>query len=135
VSVESYDGKGEVLMSMKRILAVLSGAALLALLVFGVTGCGSSTTPPNGGGTSRSFTSTSTNAHTHGVTILRTEVESPPGTGITKTTTSNSAHTHSFAMTQAELQTVNGGTGVTVTSGSSPTGGDHTHNFTITKWF
>lgn len=123
-------------MSMRRVLAVLSGAALLALLVFGVTGCGDSTTPPNGGGTtSRSFTSTSSNAHTHGVTIQRTEVENAPAAGITKTTTSNSAHTHSFAMTQAELQTVNGGTGVTVTSGNSPTGGDHTHNFTITKWF
>lgn len=122
-------------MSMKRVLAVLSGAALLALLVFGVTGCGDSTTPPNGGGTSRSFTSTTNNGHSHGVTILRTEVESAPGAGITKTTTSNSAHTHSFAMTQAELQTVNSGTAVTVTSGNSPTGGDHTHNFTITKWF
>jgi hypothetical protein len=38
-------------------------------------------------------------------------------------------------MTQAELNTVNGGTAVMVTSGSSPTGGDHTHQFTITKWF
>jgi len=45
-------------MSMKRVLAVLSGAALLALLVLGVTGCGSSKTPPNSGGNSQRFTST-----------------------------------------------------------------------------
>ncbi len=122
-------------MSKRRVLAVLSGAAFLTLLMLGVTGCGSSTTPPPGGGTSRSFVSTSSNAHSHSVVIQRAEVETPPAAGIMKTTSSTSAHTHSFAMTEAELTTVNDGTAVVVTSGSSPTGGDHTHNFTISKWF
>jgi hypothetical protein len=38
-------------------------------------------------------------------------------------------------MTQAQLQSVNGGGSVVITSGSSATGGTHTHDFTITKWF
>ncbi len=38
-------------------------------------------------------------------------------------------------MTQAQLTTVMGGTAVTITSGSSATGGVHTHDFTVTKWF
>jgi hypothetical protein len=120
-------------MSQKRMLAAIAGAAFLALLVFGVTGCSDSTTPPDP--TSHTFTSTSANAHNHGVTLARAEVTTPPVGGITKTTSSVSAHTHSFAMTEAELTTVNGGTGVTVTSGNSDVGGAHTHDFTITKWF
>ncbi len=35
-------------MSLKKILAAAAGAAFLALLVFGITGCSSSTTPPGG---------------------------------------------------------------------------------------
>lgn len=121
-------------MNWKKAVAAAAGAAFLALLVFGVTGCSDSTTPPNGG-TSRTFTSTSSNAHSHTVVIQKAEVETPPGAGISKTTSSVSAHTHSFDMTQAQLTTVMGGTGVTVTSGNSDIGGAHTHNFTITKWF
>jgi hypothetical protein len=119
-------------MSLKRFLAVAAGAAFLALLVFGVTGCSDSTTP---GGTSQTFTSTTSNAHSHTVVIQKTEVETPPVAGISKTTSSVSAHTHTFDMTEAQLTTVMGGTGVTVTTGSNDTGGAHTHDFSITKWF
>jgi hypothetical protein len=120
-------------MNWKRAFAAAAGAAFLALLVFGVTGCSDSTTPPNG--TSQTFTSTTSNAHSHTVVIQRAEVATPPVIGITKTTSSVSAHTHTFDMTEAQLTTVLGGTGVTVTTGNSDTGGAHTHNFTITKWF
>jgi len=120
-------------MNWKRAFAAAAGAAFLALLVFGVTGCSDSTTPP--GGTSQTFTSTTSNAHSHTVVIQRAEVETPPVAGISKTTSSVSAHTHTFDMTEAQLTTVMGGTGVTVATGNSDTGGAHTHDFTITKWF
>ena len=119
-------------MNWKKAVAATAGAAFLALMVFGVTGCSDSTTPP---GTSQTFTSTTSNAHSHTVVIQRTEVETPPVAGISKTTSSVSAHTHTFDMTEAQLTTVMGGTGVTVTSGNSDIGGAHTHSFTITKWF
>ena len=121
-------------MAPKRALSALAGAAFLALLIAGVTGCGGgSTTPTNGD--SHVFTSTSVNSHTHTVTIDKIVVTTPPAAGIDETTSSNSGHTHSFAMTQAELTTVNGGTAVTVTTGNSDVGGAHTHQFTVSKWF
>jgi hypothetical protein len=118
-------------MKNKRILCLVAGAAVLALISFGVAGCKSSTTPS----TSKTFTSNLVNGHTHAMTITQAEVQTPPASGISSDTTSNSGHTHSFDMTQAELQQVNGGTSVTVTTGSSDVGGAHTHTFTITKWF
>lgn len=122
-------------MSGKRPLFLILGVCAVALIALAFSSCSGSTTPNPPGGTSRAFTSSSNNSHTHSVTLQRTEVETPPAGGIAKTTTSNSAHTHSFAMTQAELDTVDGGGSVTVTSGSSDVGGAHTHTFTITKWF
>ena len=120
-------------MTIRRIMAVISGAALLALLMFGVTGCGSSsTTPPT---TNHTFTSTSVNAHTHTVTLEKASVQTPPVAGISETTSSSSGHTHSFALTQAQLTTVMGGTAVTQATGTSDVGGLHSHDFTISKWF
>ena len=116
----------------KTTVAVACGA-FLALLAFGLTGCSDSTTPNPG--TTRTFTSSVANSHTHTVTIERSDVQNPPMAGITETTSSNSSHTHSFAMTQAQLMTCNGGGMVMVMTGSSDVGGAHTHNFSITKWF
>ncbi len=120
-------------MSTRRILAVISGAAFLALLMAGVTGCGSSTTPPPG--TSHTFTSATVNSHMHTVVIDKADVQTPPAAGLTETTSSSSGHTHTFDMTQAQLMTVNGGTAVTITTGTATVGGVHAHDFIITKWF
>ena len=53
----------------------------------------------------------------------------------TFTSSSNNGHTHTFAMTQAQLQSVMNGGSVDITTGVSSVGGDHSHGFTITKWF
>lgn len=120
-------------MSTKRILAVISGAALLALLVVGVTGCGSSTTPSV---TSHTFTSATVNGHSHTVVIDKADVQTPPALGLTETTSSSLSHTHTFDMTQAQLMTVNSGTAVVITTGTTDAaGGLHAHDFTISKWF
>jgi hypothetical protein len=126
--------EGENQMVPKRTLTLAAGAAFLALLVAGLTGCSGSTTPQNPG-TTKTFTSTVANSHTHTVTIQRSDVETMPMAGITMMTSSNSAHTHSFAMTQAQLIACNGGGMVMVMTGSSDVGGAHTHDFSITKWF
>ncbi|HSA97236.1 MAG TPA: hypothetical protein VLJ16_14365 [Acidobacteriota bacterium] len=113
----------------------LIGICALAFIAFGISGCSSSTTPGGGGGTTHMFTSTSVNAHTHTVTIDRADVTTPPAAGITESTSSSAGHSHSFAMTQAQLTTVNGGTAVNITTGSSSVTGAHTHDISISKWF
>jgi hypothetical protein len=69
------------------------------------------------------------------VTLNKTDVQTPPAAGVSGNTSSSSAHVHTFALTQAQLTTVMGGAPVTITTGSSVTGGAHTHDITITKWF
>jgi hypothetical protein len=104
------------------------------LAAFGLAKCSSYTSPstPTPGGT---FTSTTSNGHTHTFTLTQSDVQSPPAAGISGTT-SSVGHTHTFAMTQAQLQQVNGGATVTITSGSTDaSGGPHTHDFAIKKWF
>lgn len=120
-------------MSTQRTLAASAGAALLTLIMAGITGCGSSTTPPLT--ISKTFVSTFVNSHTHTVTINKADIVTPPAAGISEATSSNVGHTHSFAMTQAQLVTVSGGAPVAVTTGVSDSGGPHTHDFTISKWF
>jgi hypothetical protein len=120
-------------MSANKNLALVACAAFLTLIIAGVTGCGSPTTPPPT--TSKTFTSTSVNAHSHTVTIAKADVETPPAAGIALTTSSSVGHTHSFNMTQAQLMTVNGGTAVTQTTGPADIGGVHSHDFTISRWF
>lgn len=117
----------------RRLTAVACGA-ILALLVIGLTGCSDSTTLPISG-TTKTFTSSVANSHTHTVTIERSDVQNPPMTGMMGTTSSNSGHTHSFAMTHDQLMTCNGGGMVMVMTGNSDVGGAHTHEFSITKWF
>jgi hypothetical protein len=85
--------------------------------------------PPSGGGT---FTGSSSQGHTHSVTLQRDEVENPPSQGISRQTTSNSGHTHTFTISQAQLQSVNGGSTVTITDSTVQA---HSHNYQIQKWF
>ena len=85
--------------------------------------------PPSAGGT---FTGSTSQGHTHSVTLQRTEVENPPADGISRQTTTNSGHTHTFAITQAELQAVNSGSTVTVTDSTVEA---HSHSYQIQKWF
>lgn len=107
---------------------VLVGTAALAGGRCGGGGDGGPTTPMTG----QTFASSSSEGHTHSVTIQRDEVTSPPSGGISKSTSSSAGHTHAFAMSQAQLQAVNQGMSVQL-SDSVVQG--HSHNYTITKWF
>jgi len=121
-------------MTRKDFLRTGFGGLAGVLASAGLMKCGSSPTSPTPT-TSKTFTSTSVNSHSHTFTIQNADVQSPLAAGISGDTSSSSGHTHTFAMTQAQLQSVMGGGSVVITSGISNVGGNHTHDFTIIKWF
>lgn len=119
-------------MTRKEFIKTGIGGFLGGILLWLGYGCSSSTSPELPDDTQRSFTSSSSDAHTHTVTIQRSEIENPPQGGITRSTSSNAGHTHSFSMTQQQLQNVNNGQTVTVTDS---TVSNHNHQYQISKWF
>ena len=122
-------------MTRKDFLRAGFGGLAGILASIGLMKCGSSPAGPTPPTTSKTFTSTSANSHSHSFTIQNADVQSPPAAGISGDTSSSSSHTHTFAMTQAQLQSVMGGGSVVITSGISDVGGNHTHDFAIIKWF
>jgi hypothetical protein len=120
----------EVNMTRKNFLVTGLLGSFGALVALVQSRCSSSTTPPPPT-TSKTFTSTSVNAHTHSITIDKSEVQTPGAGGISRQT-SSTGHTHTFAMTQMELMTCNSGAFVVVTTSVTDL---HQHTFTISKWF
>ncbi len=78
------------------------------------------------------FTSTSTlsNAHTHDVTVLYSDLSTLPAAGVTYTSTLVANHTHTVTLTQQQLSSIDSGGTVTVTSSLQDS---HTHDWTFTK--
>jgi hypothetical protein len=72
--------------------------------------------------------STVTNNHTHTLCVPFTDLSAPPTAGVTYTTSTDDGHNHTVVLTQAQLQTIAGGSSVTVTT-STP----FPHDFTIKK--
>jgi hypothetical protein len=109
---------------------VLSATTMLLLVPLGPLACSSSS---SGGGNGASCagiseTSTVTNGHTHTLCVLTSDLTNPPAAGVVYTTSFDAGHSHTVSLTQAQLQTIEGGTAVTVaTSSPAP------HNFTISK--
>jgi hypothetical protein len=120
--------KGVIIMKRREFIHFAAGATVL----FGVaqSACKNSPTTPTDP-SSKVFTSSSSQGHTHTITILRTEVETPPAGGISRQTSAN-GHTHTFTMSEAELTAVRNGTLVGVTTADS---NGHSHDFTIQKWY
>ena len=118
-------------MTRKEFLVTGLLGSIGALAALTQSRCTGSTTPPPPPSTSKTFNSTSVNAHTHSITIDKSEVQTPGAGGISRQT-SSTGHTHTFAMTQGELQSVNGGGSVVVTVAVADL---HQHTFTINKWF
>lgn len=117
-------------MTRKEFLRSIFGGIVSAAAMLAMARCNGNESPEMPG--SRSFTSSSSQGHTHSVTLQQSEVQSPPAGGISRSTSSSSGHTHTFTMTQAQLQTVNSGTAVTVTDSLVD---GHTHDYVIQKWF
>lgn len=105
---------------------------LAAFLIVGGSGCKSSTTADDVLA-EKTFTSTSSQSHTHEVTLLKNEIENPPSSGMARATSLVNSHIHSFSMSQDQLRSVKNGARLDIESGVGP--GDHSHTFTIQKWF
>ena len=119
-------------MRRKHILGLGLLGVLAAILIVAGPACKSSTTADNPL-TEKSFISTSTDSHTHGVTLWRNEIENPPSGGMARATSLVNSHIHTFAMSQSQLQSVKDGAKVDIVTSTDSTG--HTHTFTIQKWF
>ena len=117
-------------MERKQFLIHVTGAMGLIPLVITQIGCddpyasrdSSSTGDPN------SFTVTSSNdaGHTHNISILLADVDTPPGSG--KTITSDGSHTHTVTLSKGDFESLANGQTVLETSSNS---GGHTHTFSI----
>lgn len=111
---------------------VLSATTMLLLVPLAPLACSSSSSSSGasgGNGCDGIFeTSTVTNNHTHTLCVPTTDLTKPPAAGVVYTTSVSEDHSHTVSLTQAQLQSIEGGTAVTVTT-SSPA----PHNFTISK--
>jgi hypothetical protein len=63
------------------------------------------------------------------VTVLATDLTTPPSAGVTYTTTLMNGHEHMVSLSAAQLTSIEAGQEVTVTSSST----GHTHAFMIMK--
>ncbi len=117
---------------------LLAKSTVLLLVPVAVAACSSSSSPASGGssedagggnGCNGIFeTSTVAGNHTHTLCVPTTDLTAPPAAGVTYTTSFDDGHDHTVVLTQAQLQSIEGGTAVTVTT-SAPV----PHNFTIQK--
>jgi hypothetical protein len=105
---------------------------LAAVLIAAGSACKSSTSADDVLA-QKSFTSTSSQIHTHEITVLKNEIENPPTSGMTRATSLVNSHQHSFSMSQDQLRSVKNGDRLDIETGVGP--GDHSHTFTIQKWW
>ena len=111
---------------------IISGRYLFGgFLAFTGLSC-TSTESPETPDEEQTFTSTTSQNHTHSVTIQRSEIENPPEEGITKTTSTSSGHSHNFSMTRQQLLDVQNDQTVTITDSLAA---GHTHDYEIEKWY
>jgi hypothetical protein len=75
-------------------------------------------------------TSSIDSGHSHAVTVLGADIETPPATDQTIDTTSSGGHKHTITLTSQDYQSIKDGNEVTVTSSSNS---GHTHTFKIKK--
>lgn len=123
---------------MKRRTFIVKASALFSMpLIITEIGC-SDDEPDTGTGpkenTAESFLTTSTvnESHSHTITILLVNVDSPPATGNTITSSENSSHTHTIILNQKQFQQLAAGETIIVLSSTS--GGiysPHSHSFSI----
>ncbi len=121
-------------MTRKEFLKMMGAGSLVGVGAILAAKCSSSSSPSTGG-TTKDFTSTTTNGHSHTFTMNQSDITSPPSGGITRDTSVSNYHSHSVTISQSDLQAMNSGASKTITTSVNSYGGDHTHDFTFSKWF
>jgi hypothetical protein len=113
----------------RRVFLLQAGKAVPAVAgALYLIGCGDSTVAPSAVA-SISSVSTTVNGHTHTVGIPSSDQLHPANT--TYTSSTDSAHNHMVTLSANQLTTLGQQGTVTVTSTSSATTGNHTHDFTF----
>ena len=113
----------------RRVFLIQAGKAVPAVAgAIYLIGCGDSTVAPSNVA-SISSVSTTVNAHTHEVGIPASDQMKNAAT--TYTSSSTSAHDHMVTLSANQLTTLAQGGTVTVTSTNSTVTGNHTHDFTF----
>jgi len=102
---------------------------MAGLLVFG-TLAGLACSKKSASSGDMTVTSSIDSGHSHAVTVLGADIETPPATDQTIDTTSSGGHKHTITLTSQDYQSMKDGNEVTVTSSSNS---GHTHTFKIKK--
>jgi len=105
--------------------------ALAAFFIVAGSACKSSETATDVL-TEKTFISTSSQSHTHGITMWKNEIENPPSGGMSRATSLVNSHVHTFTMSQDQLQQVKNGAKLDI---ETLVDSGHTHTFTIQKWW
>jgi hypothetical protein len=119
-------------MTRKHILRWGLLGMLAAVLIVAGSACKSSPTTPENPPDEKSFYSTTSQSHSHSVTITKLAIQSPPAEGYTHATSLVNSHVHTFSLSQAQLQSLKDGATLDV---ETSTDSGHSHTFTIKKWF
>jgi len=115
-------------MNRREFLVRVGGTLVAVPMVLEAVSCGSDSSPAAPAPTDRfSVTSTSTNGHTHRITLLCTDLTQ---NGITYTSTTDSGHSHQVTIDATKLQSI--AVGGTETVQNTPDG-THMHSWTIQK--
>jgi len=113
----------------RRVFLIEAGKAFPAVAgALYLIGCHGSTTSPSATADISSV-STVSNSHTHTVGVPASDQLHPATTTYTSSTTS--AHDHMVTLTANQLTSLASGGSVTVTSTNSAVTGNHTHDFTF----
>src|SRR5262245_11093753 len=113
----------------RRVFLIEAGKAFPAIAgALYLIGCGGSSTGPSAVADISSVSSVS-NAHTHTIGVPSSD-QMHPATK-TYTSSSTSAHDHMVTLTVTQLSELAAGGSVTVTSTNSTVTGNHTHDFTF----
>ena len=68
------------------------------------------------------------------MSLLLTDISTPPAAGRTETTSLDQSHTHTVSLTEADFESINAGNVVTKTTSEDETPGFvHTHTFAFHK--
>ncbi len=105
---------------------------MAAFLLVAGSACKSSPTAPENPPDEKSFYSTTSQNHSHSVTVTKLAIQSPPAEGYSHATSLVNSHVHTFTMSQSQLQAVKDGAKLDI---ETSVDNGHSHVFTIQKWF
>ena len=121
-------------MERKQFLIHVTGAMGLMPLLVTQIGCDNpyganeDSSSSDNGTESFSVTSSKDSGHTHNITILLADVDTPPESGKSLTSTSSGSHTHTVTLSKSDFESLASGQEITKTSSNS---NGHTHTFSI----